>query len=165
VPAIAQVRQEVRQPIEATVETGAKRKRDLAVDVDGAGEVRLQQADIAECDGAPLCAPGPERHGERGACATILDNGAVREHYAERNLGAGSDRSELACERGGRKALGVHSVMLRRGALMFAHERVSHSSLRQAAYCGGRRRNLHYLQKESTAQTKDALTISSDVDI
>src|ERR1039457_1840546 len=57
VPAIAKPHQRVRQPVVPTVESGAKSKRDVAVDVDAAREVGLQQADIAERDRAALCAP------------------------------------------------------------------------------------------------------------
>src|SRR5208282_1639163 len=64
-PAVAQRDEPVRLVVETRVKGGPKSEREIAIDVNAAVEVRLQQADVAEGKHARLRAGRLEGDGER----------------------------------------------------------------------------------------------------
>ncbi len=100
VPAVAHRDQRVVRVVEARIECGAEREREIAFDVEVAVEIGFEQADRAESEHAQCRARGPERGGElRGLPLFAIGvDRAVGKYRAESDRRRSADRGELAAD-------------------------------------------------------------------
>src|SRR5581483_4844688 len=91
VPLVARPYQGVRTAVEAAVQPGTACLRQVAVDIDIAVEIRLEQTDVAESQRAPLRAGGLEVEPDDRIAGTALPARTVGEGDVEADLRSASD--------------------------------------------------------------------------
>ena len=104
VPAVAQRDEGIAVLIEARVHGDPEGQCELAIDVEVAIEIRLEQADVPEDGDAALDAGAQESQRERGLRLPVAEFRAVGEHDPERNVGAGDHSGQCAPQRPGQPA-------------------------------------------------------------
>ena len=129
VPAIAQGYQRAGGVVETGVEADGQELAVVAVDVDVAVEVRLQEAHVAERNCAPSGPRGLDAGGYRGFARAALERRAVRQHGAKRQFGGAADFGQHAPQQGARQvAHGASAGSTSRGRQVWRSRRVRQPS-------------------------------------